>query len=158
MPLQSVIHTINAILTNWNGSHVKQPGSLPAIIAGNQGLSLISCSLSWPTLETRRKAARLILLYKILHGESAVTIPEYVWQPALLTRQYHPNRFARLSTSTDAYKFSFLPRTIIEWNMLPADVILSPSTEIFRVGVWDQLVVSWCKFLKSVFYPFFLTF
>ncbi|KAK3085403.1 hypothetical protein FSP39_002819 [Pinctada imbricata] len=111
-------------------NYTREPGTVTNILQ----------SLGWPTLETRRKAVRLILLYKILHGEAAVTIPEYVRQPALLTRQCHPNRFARLSTSTDAYKYSFLPRTIIEWNKQPEDVILSPSTEVFRVGVWDQLM------------------
>ena len=43
-------------------------------------------SLGWPTLETRRKGARLILLYKILHGEAAVNSPEYVRRSETQTR------------------------------------------------------------------------
>ena len=55
--------------------------------------------LKWQTLETRRKAARLILFHKAINGEAVVTIPEYVRKPSRNTRQYHQNRFSRLSTS-----------------------------------------------------------
>ena len=96
-------------------------------------------SLGWPTLETRRKGARLILLYKILHGEAAVNIPEYVRRSATQTRQHH-DRFSRLSTSTDAYKYSFVPRTITDWNQLPETAIQAPSTEAFRARVWEFMV------------------
>ena len=37
-----------------------------------------------------------------------------------------------ISTSHDAYKFSFLPRTIIAWNQLPSIIITAPSLEAFR--------------------------
>jgi hypothetical protein len=44
------------------------------------------CSCSWPTLETHRQGARFILLYKIIHGEAAVNIPDYIMRPSVLTR------------------------------------------------------------------------
>ena len=49
-------------------TYSREPGTVTNILQ----------SLGWPTLETRRKGARLILLYKILHGEAAVNTPEYV--------------------------------------------------------------------------------
>ena len=97
-------------------------------------------SLGWPTLETRRKGARLILFYKILNGEASVTIPDYVRRSDVQTRQHHKDRFSRLSTSTDAYKYSFIPRTIADWNKLPEEVIQAPSTEVFRERVWEFMV------------------
>ena len=45
--------------------------------------------LGWPTLETRKKGARLILLYKILHGEAAVNILKYVRRLTTQTKQHH---------------------------------------------------------------------
>jgi hypothetical protein len=95
--------------------------------------------LKWQTLETRRKAARLILFHKAFNGETAVTIPEYVRKPSRNTRQYHQNRFFRLSTSTDAYQNRFMPKTIVDWNSLPSDVIQTPTTDCFREAVWRHL-------------------
>ena len=108
-------------------TYSREPGTVTNILQ----------SLGWPTLETRRKGARLILLYKILHGEAAVNIPEYVRRSATQTRQHHKDRFSRLSTSTDAYKYSFVPRTITDWNQLPETAIQAPSTEAFRARVWE---------------------
>jgi hypothetical protein len=53
-------------------------------------------NLGWPTLETCRQGARLILLYKIIHEEAAVNITYYIMRPSVLTRQYHQDRFSRV--------------------------------------------------------------
>ena len=111
-------------------NYQREPGTVTTILQ----------DLGWPTLETHRKAARLILLFKILHGEAAVTIPEYIQRPTVSTRQYHPNRFSRVSTSTDAYKYSFIPRTIADWSQLPQSVIQTSTTGAFRTQVWEFLV------------------
>ena len=54
-------------------TYSREPGTVTNILQ----------SLGWPTLETRRKGARLILLYKILHGEA---------RSATQTRQHHKDR------------------------------------------------------------------
>ena len=111
-------------------NYQREPGTVTTILQ----------DLGWPTLETRRKAARLILLFKILHGEAAVAIPDYIQRTTVSTRQYHPNRFSRVSTSTDAYKYSFIPRTIADWSQLPQSVIQTSTTGAFRTQVWEFLV------------------
>ena len=111
-------------------TYSREPGTVTNILQ----------SLGWPTLETRRKVARLVLFYKILNGEACITIPEYVNRSDIKTRQHHKDRFSRLSTSTDAYKYSFIPRTITDWNKLPEEVIQAPSTETFRKRVWECTV------------------
>lgn len=113
-----------------NNTYSREPGTVTNILQ----------SLGWPTLETRRKVARLVLFYKILNGEACITIPEYVKRSDIKTRQHHKDRFSRLSTSTDAYKYSFIPRTITDWNKLPEEVIQAPSTETFRKRVWECAV------------------
>ena len=85
------------------------------------------------------KMARLTLFYKSINGEAAVSIPPYLTKPTTRTRQYHSQRFSRLSTSTDTYKYSFIPRTISDWNNLPLEVILSPSVGSFREGLQKQM-------------------
>jgi hypothetical protein len=52
-----------------------------------------------------------------IYGEAAVNIPDYIMRPSVLTRQYHQDRFSRVSTSTDAYKYSFIPRTFVADGM-----------------------------------------
>jgi hypothetical protein len=37
------------------------------------------------------------------------------------------------------YKYSFIPRTISDWNKLPPEVILSPSVDSFREGLKKQM-------------------
>jgi hypothetical protein len=60
------------------------------IYSGEPGtVTNILQSLGWPTLETRRKVARLVLFYRILNGEACITIPEYVKRSDIKTRQNH---------------------------------------------------------------------
>ena len=110
---------------------------------GSRVLTNILQSLGWPTLETRRKGARLILLFKILHGEAAVNIPEYVRRTEIQRRQHHKDRdrFAPLGTLTDAYKYSFIPRTITD--QLPETVIQAPSNEAFQARVHGSSCHVW---------------
>ena len=85
------------------------------------------------------KMARLTLFYKSINGEAAVNIPPYLTKPTTRTRQYNAERFSRWSTSTDTYKYSFIPRTISDGNNLPPEVILSPSVDSFREGLQKQM-------------------
>jgi hypothetical protein len=69
-------------------------------------------TLGWPSLQSKRKTSRLTLLYNATHDKAAINIPSYIRRPSISTRQNYPDKFSQISTSTDAYKFSFLPRTI----------------------------------------------
>ena len=40
-------------------------------------------------------------------------------KPNRHNRQKHPHTFQQLHTLTDTYKYSFVPKTIIDWNVLP---------------------------------------
>jgi hypothetical protein len=110
-------------------NYTREPGTVITILQ----------HLGWQTLENRRKMARLTLFYKSINGEAAVHIPPYLTKPTTRTRQYHSQWFSRLSTSTDTYKYSFITRTISDWNNLPHEVILSPSVDSFREGLQKQM-------------------
>ncbi|VDI43020.1 Hypothetical predicted protein [Mytilus galloprovincialis] len=75
---------------------------------------------------------RLCMFYKATHGKAAVNIPSYVRRPSTSTRQYHPEKFTQISTSTDAYKYSYIPRTITDWNSLPPEAFQATSLECFK--------------------------
>jgi len=75
--------------------------------------------LQWPTLEHRRKTARLILLFKIM--KNLLIVPDRclpVKAPVESTRAHHSLKLAHLQCRLDIYKYSFLPRTITLWNTL----------------------------------------
>ena len=89
---------------------------------------------NWPTLEHRRKVNRLTLMYKTVHGQTAINIPPYVkYQTVTKTRNSFPVKFIPVQTSCDEYKYSFWPRTINDWNSLPPNIINLTSTSNFKV-------------------------
>ena len=76
-------------------------------------------SLTWPSLEDRRKAAQLILLFKILR--KLFVVPDRclpILTPLHSTQAHHPLKLAHIQSRIDVYKYSFLPRTIRNWNNL----------------------------------------
>ena len=89
-------------------------------------------TLGWPSLQSRRKTSRLTLLYKATHDKAAINIPSYIRRPSISTRQYYPDKFSQISTSTDAYKFSFLPRIITDWNSLAPEAYQATTPESFN--------------------------
>lgn len=89
--------------------------------------------LKWPSLEKRRKIARLILFFKIINSLVEVDLPDKLFQkPVRCTRSSHPKRFINLHSITNTYKFSFITRTLKEWNSLNNDSLHAPSLEKFK--------------------------
>ena len=87
----------------------------------------IVLDLGWTTLDQRRADARLCLFYKILHGLVAVPLPDYIQYSNRISRYFHSMTFRQVSTSTDYYKYSFFPVTIVQWNSLPQSAACSQS-------------------------------
>ena len=86
--------------------------------------------LGWETLQSRRKNARLTMLYKITN--ELVAMPShYHPRPQPHQRRGHPHQFLHHQPSVDAYKYAFLPRTIIDWNALPSQVFTAESVNSF---------------------------
>ena len=75
--------------------------------------------LKWPTLEDRRKQARLMLLFKFVN--KLIYVPNQylpVLSPATSTRANHPLKLLQLYARTNRYSNSSLPRSIPDWNNL----------------------------------------
>ena len=96
--------------------------------------------LGWITLADRRKDLRLILLYKIIHGVTAVPTDNILVKADLRTRTgtSHNYKFMHLQPNTSAYKFSYFPKTIRDWNSMPAAIVECSSLELFK----QQLVLT----------------
>lgn len=73
-----------------------------------------------PSLESRRKCFRLDFLSSLSKGELSLN-PSLFLSPlsTRCTRHHKPNAFTPYFAATDTFKYSFFPRTILEWNDLP---------------------------------------
>lgn len=86
--------------------------------------------LHWEPLQTRRLKIRLVLLYKIEHALVAIPADMYLTPSDRRTRGSYTFRLPH--TRIDAHRYSFFPRTILDWNNLPSVVASAPTLESFR--------------------------
>ena len=85
----------------------------------NVSITKILAELHWPTLQNRRKQARFILMFKIVNGNLTVPTRCLPLPPTVTcTRANHSLKYAHLQSNMDVYRYSFLPRTIPQWNNL----------------------------------------
>lgn len=79
-----------------------------------------------PTLEARRKINRLSFLHDCITGKLKITLPQIV-KPLITrtTRHSHKCALTPIFARTTAFKNSFFPRVVSEWNLLPPDVFES---------------------------------
>ncbi len=109
-------------------------------------------SHSLPALQTRRREARLTLLYKISHGLLPSIEPDTYLTPIRNKRRITAKKFDNFqhdniverhqNNNTRGYivqpaktmelKNSFFIRTLQEWNSLENDTVCAPSVETFR--------------------------
>ena len=83
-------------------------------------VSSMLSELSWPLLEQRRAEARLGLFHRIVHKSVDIDAATLMTRSTRLTRKANEVQYTRHMTSKDCYKFSFIPRTIIQWNGIAA--------------------------------------
>ena len=108
--------------------------------------------LGWETLENRRKNDRLTTLYEIRHGLVDMDTGDVLRLNDRRTRGQQ--RLYQLTANVKVYKESFFPRTIQDWNGLPAVVTDSPTIEEFRAGLEQQVPTLRCKMDSCVFNNF----
>jgi hypothetical protein len=79
---------------------------------------------NWETLASRRKLLRICALFKAYSGERAwKAIGDRLQRPHYLNRVDHERKIRSRRQRTDIGKYSFMNRTIQDWNQLPAEVL-----------------------------------
>ena len=91
--------------------------------------------LGWRSLEQRRADIRLIFLYKSIHGLVAVDFSRDLIRQTRESRRSHPMSFISINDTKNYLQNSFLPRTLEQWNNLPASIVMSPNLDTFKEGV-----------------------
>jgi len=82
-------------------------------------------SPNWETLASRRKLSRICALFKAYSGERAwKAIGDRLQWPHCLSRVDHERKIRSRRQRTDIGKYSFVNRTILHWNQLPAEVLV----------------------------------
>ncbi len=96
-------------------------------------------SLEWPSLEQRRAESRISMFYRIVHNLVDIDADKLLTRATRITRtsKCDPFNFIRYQVSKDCFKFSFVPRTIIQWNNLPSDVVNAGDLDWFRQKLAD---------------------
>ena len=116
----------------WTMRDYRQTSSVDAMLQ----------ELDWPTLQARRKTARLTALYKYKNGLLHV---DTRYAPTTNSqkksrRQTNTQAFDVPSHRTAYRKQTFFPRTIPEWNSLPESVATAPSLTSFRSRLQNHLL------------------
>ena len=84
--------------------------------------------LKWDTLEMRRRRFRLTLMYKLTHGPIDIDSQKYFIQHSEShMRGSHQFKFNMHYANKDIFKFSYFPRTVVDWNRLPEAIVSSSS-------------------------------
>ena len=113
------------------GNYVFKTGSMTGILG----------QLKWETLKKRRKDSRLIhvLLYKGLKGKARIPTDDFIPKNRRCRNQ-RSLAFQIPSASKEAYKSSFFPQTIRDWNDLPDSLISSAEMSDDCVSKFASLV------------------
>ena len=93
--------------------------------------------LDWPSLQTRRKHARLMMLHKTIHGESQMELPNYIKRKNRELRSYHKDKFIEMKPNTETYRNSFYCRKIKDWNSLSSSILEIQNSTTFRDVIRD---------------------
>ena len=88
--------------------------------------------LDWESLSSRRTKIQLTMLYKIINHLIDIPPDPYLSTSRRRLRSNHSLKYNHYSTRTDIFKFSFFPRVIPTWNLLPATVAEAPCLTSFK--------------------------
>jgi hypothetical protein len=88
--------------------------------------------LKWTSLQQRRQEQRLGNLYKCINNINALQIPPYAVRPTRTTIGQNSDSSIPISCNNDSYKYSYFPKTLLEWNNLPERVVSQKTVEAFK--------------------------
>lgn len=102
----------------------------------NLSITATKETLKWELLEKRRQILRLKLFHNIYHGHIGIDRNQYILQPHYVSRRTdHELKVREYSCRTNLFKSTFFPKTISEWNRLPADKVSIIDNEAFAAAL-----------------------
>ncbi|CAN7981221.1 unnamed protein product [Ixodes pacificus] len=99
--------------------------------------------LNLQRLEQRRKIARLKCIYSMHRNLFNFDVQQYIKpRSSRSVRSSHPDQITPIMARIDAFKYSFFPRTIEDWNSLPHEIVNMDSLNSFEDNVLAYLASS----------------
>ena len=96
--------------------------------------------LSWDSLQVRRQAYRLGIFYKIHYGLVALGAAQLGMQrQQRASRHTHSLAYEVPLSRTNYYMYSFVSRTIRNWNNLPDAIVRAPTIDHFKNNLWAHI-------------------
>ena len=77
--------------------------------------------LQWLNLKSKRRNTGLTLLFKAVRN---LVLPDRCLPSVSFTRTNNPLKFSQFQCRVNSHNYSFLPRTLKEWNNLKIDYIV----------------------------------
>uniref|UniRef100_A0A224YVX5 Endonuclease/reverse transcriptase n=1 Tax=Rhipicephalus zambeziensis TaxID=60191 RepID=A0A224YVX5_9ACAR len=91
------------------------------------------------TLQARRQHDRLKYMFLLYHDKLRINKDAYIETVhRRSTRSEHPKKLKEYSCKTKAFKNSFFPRTVTNWNALSADLINCATVQSFMANLKHQ--------------------
>jgi hypothetical protein len=134
----------------WNPMHVKYCKRIEAVqrratrrVSGMRSLTYPErlAALNLESLELRRKAADLVLLYKLVHT-SPYSDNLFTFASSSRTRG-HNLKIMSQHVNLNIRKFFFTTRVVEEWNSLPSHIVNATSVKSFKTTVRDVLKIKY---------------
>jgi len=133
MPLQRGIRIRPKISSNSNEFNVVLPVLLKKDYRHTTSVTGLLDELGWLPLFKRCKHSRLTVFYKAFNNLSAISL-DHLSVSSRHTKASN-EKIMSLPVRTDAYKYSFFPRTNTDWNSFPLAVRLWQSIQSFHGGL-----------------------
>ena len=97
--------------------------------------------LEWEDLKIRRTFSTLSIFHQAISSHLAITATTSLRpvEQNLRHTSQTANSFIPISTRKDCLKHSFLPKTVIHWNSLPANIINLSDKDQFKSAIYKYL-------------------
>ena len=107
------------------------------IYGKDTSITQIKKSLKWDDLVLHRKVNRLVTFHQTLGGHLAIPARNILRPVQRATRatSSRANNYINIATNKNCYKYSFIPRTLQDWNNLPKEVTEIANREVFKKAV-----------------------
>ena len=101
----------------------------------HQSVTEMLHKLTWPTLESRRNHFKIIMMFKIINNMVHIQPDVPITYARRTNTRGHHLKMQQPATRTDVYLHSFFPSTVKLWNLLPSNLIDSPSLNSFKCNL-----------------------
>ena len=90
-----------------------------------------------------------IMFYNIIHHVVAIHPLDTLLLPTTTITRYNTSHtYKHIRTDKDSYKYSFYPRTIIQWNLLPNHIHEAATVDAFKALIPVTVLASYLAMFK----------